>query len=647
MKMRTLKTTKFFALIVAFALLVSVFPMMGGSVAASVKSSDAGKEKVSVELKQTPGSKDRVDVIVQSAASWDGSLDKVIKENGGNVKRIYKTLNARAVKLPASAVASLAKRNDVSYISPDRSVEKLGHVTLTTGADAARTMGGSTAYDGTGVGIAILDSGIDANHLSSTYETNSNSRIAASVDFTGEGRTDDPFGHGTHVAGIAAGNGQIAQGSYRGIAPNARIINLRVLNSQGSGKVSDLLAAIDWIKLNRTAHNIRVVNMSLGTSAVDSYKYDPLCVAVRSLVNLGVVVVAAAGNEGKDSKGTKVYGRIHSPGVDPSVITVGATNTFGTDTRADDAVTTYSSRGPTRSFWTDGAGTRHYDNLVKPDLVAPGNKIVSATAYKNYLVTNNPSLDANVSGSYPRKQMYMSGTSMATPVVAGAAAMLMQANPTLTPNLVKMILMYTAQQLPGFNTFEQGAGQVNIEGAMRLARLVRTDLNANTALGSSLLTSAAPTPRTTIANHTFGWGQGIVIAQSFATGVSLITKYHKIYGLGVVMTDGTVDAYGVLVSDSKLIASGVTISESILVSNGSMMSDGSPFLGCGSLLSDGVMLADGSLLPDGVVLSDGALISDGVILGDVIAQSKLALLHGDHTVGMVIVGDASIGINPF
>src|SRR5207244_7306240 len=128
-----------------------------------------------------------------------------------------------------------------------------------------------------------------------------NVRVIANQDFTGENRTDDPYGHGSHVASIAAGNGRVSNAAYLGIAPNAKIINLRVLNSNGTGTVSATLAALDWLLTNQATYNIRVVNMSLGTAAIDSYKNDPICRAVRRLVDAGVVVVAAAGNNGKDS----------------------------------------------------------------------------------------------------------------------------------------------------------------------------------------------------------------------------------------------------------------------------------------------------------------------------------------------------------
>ena len=235
--------------------------------------------------------------------------------------RRFSRFNVASVELPAEALDALAELPEVRYISKDRTTRLLGHVSLTTGADAVRTQsnsGGSYTLDGTGVGIAILDSGVSHAH-DSFLDQNGNSRIVADVDFTGSGTAAvDPFGHGTHVAALAAGNGSVASGAYTGVAPNANVINLRALDADGVGTTAGLLDALEWVLDNRATYNIRVVNISLGTAAVDSYRFDPLCLAVRSLVDAGVVVVAAAGNEGKTADGQKVYGLIHSPGIEPS-----------------------------------------------------------------------------------------------------------------------------------------------------------------------------------------------------------------------------------------------------------------------------------------------------------------------------------------
>ena len=348
---------------------------------------------------------------------------------GGRVTRSFGRLGAVAARVPARSLGALASRPEVLYVSPDRAVSAAGHVETTTGAEAVRVQTNSallgllkttTALDGSGVGIAVVDSGLDPAH--EVFRDGLGlSRVAASVDFTGEGRTDDPYGHGTHVASLAAGSGRPSNGAYGGLAPAAKIVNLRVLDSEGRGTTSGLLAALEWVLQNRTLYQIRVVNLSLGAQAVDSYRDDPACLAVRRLVDAGVVVVAAAGNSGKDSAGNKIYGQIHSPGVEPSALTVGASNTFGTDARSDDAVTTYSSRGPTRGFTTDEAGARRYDNLVKPDLVAPGNRVVGAAAEGNRLLSEHPELLADSDQTPARRMMYLSGTSMAAPVAAGAA----------------------------------------------------------------------------------------------------------------------------------------------------------------------------------------------------------------------------------
>src|SRR5262245_10817370 len=303
---------------------------------------------------------------------------------------------------------------------------------------------------------------------------------------------------------------------------------------------------------NRATYNIRVVNMSLGALAVDSYKIDPLCLAVRRLSDAGVVVVAAAGNNGKDADGNEIYGHIHSPGNEPSAITVGASNSFGTDVRSDDDVTTYSSRGPTRSFWTDAAGLQHFDNLIKPDLVAPGNKLVSARAEGNAILAAHPELAASQTGVPETEMMYLSGTSMSTPVVSGAVALMLQTNPKLTPNLVKTILMYTAQPISGRNMLQQGAGELNIEGAVRVTRLVKSTLP--TTLGATLLTtSTVPTPTSTIAGQTFGWSQGILAHVTSVRGSDLVMRYQKVYAKGVLLGDGMILGSSTAIADPLMM----------------------------------------------------------------------------------------------
>jgi hypothetical protein len=213
-----------------------------------------------------------------------------------------------------------------------------------------------------------------------------------------------------------------------------------------------------------------------------------------------------------------------------------------------------------------------------------------------------------------------------------------------------MILMYTAQPLAGFNPLEQGAGLVNLEGAMRLARLVRTDLSAATPVGDPLLcaTCAEPAPVSNIAGQQFYWGRGVVLDHTFATGSNLILKYQAVYGLGTVLSDATPWAQGVVLGDGvtfsegTLLSDGITFSESLLTSNGTTLDAGSIFCGTGVILGDGVMLPDGAVMADGGrVVGDGVMLGDGTLLGDVYAQSVLALISGDDTPSMSLTLDGT------
>ena len=421
---------------------------------------------------------DRVEVIAQVGNLESPKLQRLLQLAEAKVFNTMPGFGALEISVPARNLAMLAESRQMHYLSPNRSLGSLGtHINTTTGYNTM--LSGNPTLKGKGIGIAVLDSGINSTHSSFRSQTDGTNRVRFEADFTGVGNDHDYYGHGTHVASVAAGT-TMTDGDTRfnGIAQEANVIGLRVLDGNGRGQTAWVLKALDWVLSNRAAHNIRVVNMSLGGNAVDSYKNDALCRAVRKLVDHGIVVVAAAGNDGKDANGRKVYGRIHSPGNEPSAITVGASNTYGTDDRVDDTITTYSSRGPTRSFWTDSSNVKHYDNIIKPDIVAPGNKIIAAKSRDGKLTTMYPSLLAKDSADDSLDAMYLSGTSVSAPVVAGAVAVMLQANPNLTPNVIKSILQYTAQPLKNFNMFEQGAGQLNIVGAVQVAKIVRTDLRA-------------------------------------------------------------------------------------------------------------------------------------------------------------------------
>jgi subtilisin family serine protease len=554
-----------------------------------------------------------VPVIITTSSKPTAGLWGLIMSHTGSYQS-FNRLSVIAVKLPGFVVAALSLRSDVVHVSLDRPTNMTGHLETTSGAAEVRNYGppGTVQLDGSGIGIAILDSGIDSSHHS-FGAPGQPCRVIANIDFTGEGTTQDLYGHGTHVASIAAGSDHVAAGAYTGIAPGANLINVRVLGAQGQGSASATIAGIDWCITNKSVYNIKVMNLSLGTTAVEDAADDPICQAVQQAVNAGIVVCAAAGNEGKDAYGNEVYGGVHSPGICPYAITVGAANTYQTDARFDDGVDTYSSRGPTRGYYTDIAGVKHYDNLIKPDLVAPGNKIIDAEAAGNYLVTSNPAMDAGVSSFAPHKMMRMSGTSMATPAVAGAVALMLEENPALTPNLIKAILEYTAQPLVGFNNLEQGAGELNIEGAVRLGSLVRSDFLSQ-PLGCPLLVGAAPSQMTTIAGYTFQWGGGIIQKWNFISGIALITAKQGIYNAsGVALSDGVdyATASGVLLADINLLTQSVILSDGVLTATGIILSDGT-LQAQGTVLADGIVLSDGGhVVPDGVIISDSVLSLTG------------------------------------
>src|SRR5262245_28133946 len=518
-----------------------------------------GRWKVSQDLRDKINNGSPSDMI-RLVVSLSGGADPLFVTNrveslGGKVRKHFKNVDEMSIVLPLGSVASLTDLDGLDYIAYDRDVAGMSsHLETTTGASLVSGSTGGTlqsllsTLDGTGVGVAVLDSGIDGEHNDLKDELRLKRRVVLSMDFTGRGSLDDPYGHGTHIAGTIAGDGsasaQVGR-DYTGLAPNANLINFKVLDEYGRGSISNVVAAIDQAISLRSYFNIKVINLSLAAPPIDSYVNDPMCKAVERATKAGIVVVAASGNFGLDSNGSgnKVYGGITSPGISPFAITVGATNTYGTDIRSDDTVAPYSSRGPTMSHTTDPmTGQVAYDNLAKPDLVAPGTRVVAAERSGNLLVTYYPALHVDTGNVSNRSRyMTMSGSSMATAVVSGAVALMMQANPGLNPSQVKAILMYSAQIMDGPDLFGQGAGMLDVQGAVRLAESVSRVPYA-LAVGATLLPDGVlpGQPQTTVAGETFAWGQAVIWGGGMLRGEAILTTQQTAYAQSLIWGIGRV-----------------------------------------------------------------------------------------------------------
>ena len=373
-------------------------------------------------------------------------------------------LNARVLELPNGLLKKLSDQPGVLTVHFDRPIRSHNYRTAVT--VGARTVQDTMGYTGAGIGVAIIDSGVTAWHDDLTNTTSKlfpygNQRVAKFVDFV-NGRTlpYDDNGHGSHVAGIIMGNGKDSYGEKTGIAPKASLVSLKVLDARGQGTISNIISALGWVAKNAKTYNIRVVNMSVGARVSESYWTDPLTLATKALVDQGITVVTAAGNLGKNAAGQLQYGAITAPGNAPWVLTVGASSTMGTLTRNDDKMADFSSSGPSA-----------VDFEAKPDLVAPGVGTVSlAVPGSTFYIEKVASLLSGTIALGSKPYLALSGTSMAAPVVTGTVALMLQANPNLTPNLIKALLQYTAQVYPGYSPLREGAGFLNTLGAVRLAK---------------------------------------------------------------------------------------------------------------------------------------------------------------------------------
>jgi serine protease AprX len=374
---------------------------------------------------------------------------------GGHITRPLPLIGGFAASVPDDGLPMLAGDPTIAGLSVDARVEM-----ASSGMDvydvfdpslvwrkAIRLSQLPSGIDGSGVTVAMIDTGV-ARHEDFGH------RVVARVDFTPGGAGDDQYGHGTHLAGVIAGDGGASGGKWRGVAPGAELVSVKVAGADGSTDVSVVIAAIQWVVTHRSEYGIRVLNLSFGTDSIQPYAIDPLNAAVERAWAAGITVVVSAGNRGPGD------GTIAKPADDPYVITVGAADLNQTPERWDDEVAAFSSRGPTR------------DGFEKPDVVAPGTTIVATRDAGSALDQLHP--DAVVDEHYFKG----TGTSQSGAVVSGIAALMYEANPNLTPKRVKGLLMGTAFKSAAYRV-GGGDGLVDAAGAV----LAATSVVANPNVG--------------------------------------------------------------------------------------------------------------------------------------------------------------------
>jgi serine protease AprX len=478
-----MKTKNLITVICIAVLVLGLF----GSAAPAQGSAAAKAQSALVEMAaQNPGQ--TVSVIVQKAKDASG-VEARVSRLGGQVTQELQIIHAFAAEMSASAALQLSKTGGVRWVSLDTVMEstvcsqcvdtsKLANAYI--GAIRADKVWNASPYiQGQGIGVAVIDSGINPN--GDLYTNMGVNRQVANIRFNNDYNqtTFDGYGHGTHVSSIIGGDGSDSSGKYIGVAPMVNIINVKVSNDDGSAMMNNVVAGLQWVLDHKNAYNIRVVNLSLNSSMAESYNTSPLDAAVEILWFNGVVVVTSAGNKGSLA--------IYPPANDPFVITVGAVDDKGTAPLNDDTLASFSAYGNAEN------------GAVKPDLVAPGANIIGRLVNQNMgLAGAHP---ANKVGS---QYFRMSGTSMAAPMVSGAAALLLQHEPGLTPDQVKYRLMATANtSWAGYSATTAGAGYLDVLAAFNGT----TSESANTGLlPSSLLTTGAqPITWGSVGWNSVGW----------------------------------------------------------------------------------------------------------------------------------------------
>lgn len=414
----------------AGAALLAVLPLLVPSTPTAAARPDRRlHEALQQEIARNPDAE--VPVIIQKQrGKRDRAIEDVVARARGTLKRDLALVNGFSARLPAREVQKLLARGDIRAISLDApmyastiNTRQLLN-TYNFAVNAPDLWNPPASATGRGVAVAVIDSGV--NPVADLA-----GRIVARVHIdNNDGEPDDDKddatdnnGHGSHVAGIIAGNGALSGGQYIGIAPEAQIVDVNVTDELGQTSVSAVIDAIQWVVANKDRYNIRVLNLSLTSAVAESYLTSPLCAAVEAAWFQGILVVVAAGNTGANTL-------LYPPANDPFVITVGASDTNETRAIADDLVPSWSAYGVTQ------------DGFAKPDVVAPGRNIVSLAGNSGSTVRRQRP-DRLVGTWYLR----LSGTSMAAPVVSGIAALTFQVRPNLTPDQFKWLLLQTARPI--------------------------------------------------------------------------------------------------------------------------------------------------------------------------------------------------------
>ena len=529
-----------------------------------------------------------VKVIVQYRQVPKAAHYATMRGRGAKLQAKLHSIKGAAFTIPVSALAALEADPEVVSVTIDHPMNVMDDLTNeATGVSTAWNSG----FNGSGIGVAVIDSGINDSHPD-LQNPDGSSRVVYHQDFTGTPTTNtsggqyDLYGHGTHVAGIIGGNGSLSGGEYAGVAPGVSLIDLRALDANGAGTDSTVIAAIQQAIALQNTYNIRVINLSLGRGIPVSYTQDPLCQAVEAAWKSGIVVVVAAGNYGRLSlNGSNGYGTVTAPGNDPYVLTVGASKSNGSALPQAETLASYSSKGPTT-----------YDHVVKPDMLAPGNAIVSLAAPGATLEASYPG-DVITGTDGNNDYFKLSGTSMATPAVAGAAALLLQEQSTLTPDQVKARLMKTAHKMGLFSSsayvphlfmsflnfydlFSVGSGLLNVQSA-----IANNDL-APATVGSALSPTAVYNPLThtitlvegnsTLSPTSVVWGSSVVWGTSVVWGASVVNGTSVVWGASVPWNDNTLSAFSVVwgASTGTTSATSVVWGASVSTANGAFTDAG-------------------------------------------------------------------------